>query len=700
MPGNPPAPLNDAPLLGDWVAVDAGITFYTGRVELGQGNLTALAQMAADELGVAPEAIALVPARTDRTPNEGYTVGSMSVSQGGQALRWAASALRHLILRAAAQALSPRPELAELDIVEGAVLRDGAATGLTAAGLAGRVDLSAQIADHARLRRPEERRARDLPRIDLKERLTAAPFVHDMERPGMLFGAPVHPPHMDAALMSLDLDALARRSGVVEVVRDGSFVGVLATSPLAAQRAGEWARAQGDWASDTAEVGDPVGAIARSEAPAETVFETGSFNRNDGDWHEVEVSRPYLFHASIGPAAAVALWEGDAVTVWSQSQGVFPLRKAIAMALRKPEDQITVIHRPGAGCYGHNGADDAAFDAVLMARAVPGRPVKVVWSRADEFRAAPMGPAMVTRVRALLGPERRIKAMDIVVNSPPHAHRPSAGGTPNLRAAAYLADPVPPAPSKDIPATRGGGADRNAVPGYDVGNVRVRKRLVYDLPYRTSSLRSLGAFTNVLAIESCIDEIAARIGEDPFAFRLRHLEDPRARAVLERLEEETRAARAADMPEATGWGLGFARYKGSSGYCGVLARVELDDQIRVTDAVAVADIGEVVSPDGARNQIEGGIVQSISWTLKEAVQFDGAAVADNSWLDYPILRFSEVPRLRVDLIDRPEEAPLGAGEISQGPTAAALANAVRQAVGVRVTRLPITRDAVIAALSA
>lgn len=697
-----PAPLGAAPLISDWIEVseDGGITCLTGRVELGQGNATALLQMAADELGVVPEAITLVTARTDRTPNEGFTAGSVSITLGGQALRWAASALRRLVLDAAAAGLGA--EAGQLDIREGMIVRNGEATGLTLADVVRDIDLGRPVVDFAAPRSAEDRAraAHPIARIDLRERMTGAPFVHDMTAPGMLFGAPVHPPHVDAPLLSLDLDALRARRGVVEVVRDGSFVGVVAETPLDAARAAEWARASGTWGQVEGEVGDPVEAVASSTAEAETIVETGEVNRNDGRWFETTVTRPYLFHASIGPAAAVARWDGESVTVWTHSQGVFPLRKAISMALRMAEERITVIHRPGAGCYGHNGADDAAFDAVLMARAVPGRPVKVVWSRTDEFRAAPMGPAMATTVRALLGADDRIRAVDVLVNSPPHGNRPSSNGSANLRAAAYLAEPVPLARSNDLPMARGGGADRNAVPGYAVGDVRMRKRLVHDLPYRASSLRSLGAFTNVLAIESCIDDIARDLGEEPFAFRLRHLDDPRAREVLERLDAESREARAAPLPEAAGWGLGYARYKGMAGYCAVLARVELGDEVRVTDAFSVADIGEAVSPDGAINQIEGGIVQSISWTLKEAVSFDGAAVADTSWLDYPILRFSEVPRMHVSLIERPGEAPLGAGEISQGPAAAAVANAVRDALGVRVTGLPITREAIIAAASA
>jgi CO/xanthine dehydrogenase Mo-binding subunit len=697
-----PPPLADAPHLSDWVRIDdAGrIAFLSGRVELGQGVVTALRQMAADELGVLPDEIAVETARTDRTPNEGFTAGSVSISFGGQSLRWAASALRRLILEAAAARLAAPVEA--LDFGGGEVLCRGEPTGLAVADLVRGLDIAVPVADIACPKPASERwqRFRDIPRTDLRDRLVGAPFVHDMTAPGMLHGAPVHPPHMDWPLLALDLDTLRARPGVVEVVRDGSFVGILAESPRAAARAAEWARANGVWGGERREVGDPVAVIAQSEAEATIVAETGETNRNDGRWFATTVTRPFIFHGSIGPAAAVAIWDGDEVTVWTHSQGVFQLRTAMSQALDIAEDRIRAIHHPGAGCYGHNGADDAAFDAVLMARAVPGRPVKVVWSRADEFRAAPMGPGMATTAKALLGPDNRVRAMDVTVNSAPHANRPSSNGTPNLRAAAYLARPLPPARSTDLPLVRGGGADRNAVPGYAIPNVRVRKRLVHDLPYRTSSLRSLGAFTNVLAIETLLDDIAIELDETPFAFRLRHLEDPRARVLLEWLEAETRDARAAPLPEGAGWGLGYARYKGIGGYCAVLARVTVGDDVRVTDVVCAADIGEAVSPDGARNQIEGGIVQSISWTLKEQVRFDGAAVATESWLDYPILRFSEVPRVSVHLIERPEEAPLGAGEISQGPTAAAVANAVRAAVGVRVTGLPITREAVIAALSA
>ncbi len=701
MTADVPPPLADAPHMRDWIAIssEGNVTFLSGRVELGQGSSTALLMMAADELGVSADAITLETARTDRTPNEGLTAGSMSITFGGAALRWAASALLVQMLDAASERLGCAPQ--ELRAECGEILRNDASTGLNLLDFVSAADLSCRVADLARPKDAGERwkTFRDIPRMDLKERMVGTPFVHDMTAPDMLHGAPVHPPSMQSALVSLDLESLKARPDVVDVVHDGSFVGVVADTPLAAARAAEWAQKRGTWETKLVEASDPVEFIASSMADAETIVDTGNVNRNIGQWYETTVTRPYIFHGSIGPAAAVALWEGDEATVWTHSQGVFQLRKAISMALKLEEKRIRAIHCPGAGCYGHNGADDVAFDAVLMARAVPGRQVKVVWSRRDEFHAAPMGAAMATNIRALLGPDNNLTAFDVMVNSAPHTNRPGAGGTPNLRAAAYLANPIQPARSTDVPLARGGGASRNAVPTYKAGDVRVQRRLVHDLPYRSSSLRSLGAFNNVIAIESLMDDIALDIGVPPLDFRLQHIDDQRSRDVLERIDAETRRVREVPLPEGAGWGLGFARYKGTGGYCAVMVRVEVDGDVRVTDAFAVADVGEAVSPDGVRNQIEGGMLQSISWTLKEAVPVGGTSTTAGSWADYPILQFSEAPRLSIALIERADALPLGAGEISQGPTGAAVCNAVRAALGIRVRNLPITRDAIIAAVN-
>jgi nicotinate dehydrogenase subunit B len=699
MKNNPPAPILSGPRIGDWFSVttEGRLVVKTGRVELGQGNQTALLIMAADELGVPSEDLNIEMARTDRTVNEGYTAGSMSISEGGLALRYAASAMRQLLVEAAATRLGL--DSATLDLRAGAISQGGVETGSTVYDLVCDVSFDMRVEDYAAPHAPDQRRHQfsTMDRIDLKDRIVGSPFVHDINEDGMLFGAPLHPPSMTSRLEEIDLDALLTCPGVVEVVRDGSFIGVIARTPFEAAKAVKFAQKIATWAETVISPNDPMESIAGSEADAPVVFSQGSEDNVEGTIYRVEVSRPFLMHASIGPSAGLAKWDNDKVTVWTHSQGVFQLRKAIAMALNTDEGKITVVHQPGAGCYGHNGADDAAFDAVLMARKVPGKLVKVVWSRQNEFQASPLGPGMVTIAEATLGSDGHIKQMNVDVNSAPHANRPSANGTPNLRAASYLAKPILSAPSTDLPLVRGGGADRNAVPGYDIPNIKVRKRLVH-LPYRTSSLRALGAFNNVFAIESLIDDIASDCGEDPVSFRLRHLSDVRSRHVIEKVLESSEAARSLPKSDGIGWGFAYARYKNTSGYCAIFARVDLQEGVRVTDMYCAVDVGEVISLDGVRNQIEGGIVQSTSWTLKESAFFEGVSVQAESWLDYPILRFSEVPRVYIDVIERPELPPLGCGEVSQAPTAAAIGNAVKDALGVRVSSLPITRNSIIEAI--
>lgn len=696
---NIPRPLLDFPLVSNWLEIEPTgfVKLRSGRVELGQGNATAIIQIAADELEVQPSQIRLTAGDTREVPDEGFTSGSQSIAVGGMSVRLACSAARQLFLREAAGQL--QADIDELSIEDGAVLLNGASTGLTYWALAPQVQLAVPAAEHASTKNPSQRHVvgRSLPRVDLESRIAGAPFIHDFELPGMLHGRPIHPPTMRSRLVSLDIEALRKRPGVVQALRDGSFAGVVASREEVAAAAAEWALANTKWDTPDEAPADPVAAMAASTEDVEVIADTGDVGAAEGRLVETKVSRPYLSHASIGPPCAVARWLDGRLTVWSQTQGVYPLRDALALVFGVAPDAVEVIHVPGAGCYGHNGADDVALDASLLARAAPGHPVRVVWSRADDFGRAPLGPAMVTRASAVVDSRNRITAMSVTANSASHGNRPGRNGAPNLRAAAYLEKAFPVPRSSDIPASSGGGADRNAVPLYAIPNLRVVKRIVHELPYRTSSLRGLGAFINVFAIETLMDDIACGIGVDPVAFRLDHLEDERARHVV------AEAARAADWPgspgEGVGYGMGFARYKNTAAYCAVVARVQVEEDVRLTHAWACVDTGEVINPDGAVNQIEGGIVQSASWGLKEEVQFDGEAVSSLDWPAYPIMNFSEVPRIEVGLVSRPDDPPLGCGEAAQGPTVAAIGNAVRNALGVRIRALPVTREAIIAALA-
>ncbi len=383
--------------------------------------------------------------------------------------------------------------------------------------------------------------------------------------------------------------------------------------------------------------------------------------------------------------------------MWCHSQGIFLLRAAIAAGLGLAAGQVSVHYVQGAGLYGQNGADDVAMDAVLLARAVPGRAVRVQWTRADEMCWSPLGPAMLARVSAGLDAGGRIVTWRQDVWSNGFMGRPAMGGGPRLLALTQVAGgrPMPPAP--DGQPANSMGASRNAVPGYDIPGVRVTRHRLLDMPVRTSSLRSLGAHLNVFAIESFMDELAAAAGADPVAFRLAHLSDPRARQVLTQAADmagwDTRRRR-----DGTGYGTGVARYSGNAGYCAAVAEVAADTDIRLRRLWLAVDVGRVINPDGVRSQVEGGAVQSASWTLAEQVTFDRDQITSAGWDSYPVLRFTEVPEVAVRVMDAPGEAEVGAGEVAQGPVAGAIANAVADAVGVRVRDLPLTRDRVARAI--
>jgi CO/xanthine dehydrogenase Mo-binding subunit len=438
-------------------------------------------------------------------------------------------------------------------------------------------------------------------------------------------------------------------------------------------------------------------------APAE---ETPVESRRDPDAaataataRTAEYTRPFLAHASMAPSCAIARWDGDAVTVWSHSQGVFALRDALAAGLRLDPARVTVHHAEGAGAYGHNGADDAALDAVLLARAVPGRPVRVQWSREDEMGWAPLGPAMLARLSAGLDADGKIVTWRQDVWSNGFIGRPGRGGEPRLLALAHLAGGRPTPPAPDGPATGAMGSTRNAVPGYHIPDLAVVRHRLLTMPIRTSSLRSLGAFLNVFAIESFMDELADCSGADPVAFRLAHLTDPRAVRVIEEVAEFSGWA-GRPRGEGTGYGIGYARYKGLAGYCAAVAEVEALDDVRVRRIWLAVDVGTVINPDGVANQVEGGAVQSASWATRERVTFDRARITSVSWDSYPVLRFTEVPEVAVRIVAAPGQPETGAGEVAQGPVAAAIGNGLARAAGVRVRDLPLTREQVVRAIDA
>ncbi len=692
------------PRLSRWLRVsrDGFVELSPGKVELGQGIVTALAQIAADELDISLHRIRMVQVSTGSSPNEGTTSSSLSVEQSGSAVRYAAAQARSLYLEAAAQRLGVAPE--SLSVEDGTIAGPGnlrtSYWELADDNLLAR-DATPGVAAKA----PAARRLAGTPaaRLDLPDKVFGRPrFIHQLALPDMLHGRVLKPASPGAKLTSLDEAAARAIAGVIAVVRDGSFTGVVAETETAAEAGLAALRKGAAWGPGDALPDEANLSAWLKSQPAET---TTVDERRAAAPAQVartirrQYSRPFIAHASMAPSCAVAQWTGaDKVQVWSHCQGVYGLRIDLALALGLPQERIVVHHLEGAGCYGHNGADDVAFDAVLLARAAGGRPVRMQWSREDELAWSPMGAAMAVEIEADLDAQGEILCWRGEVWSNGHVSRAGRAPIPTVLAASHLAKPFERFIAFNPPMANGGGAERNAVPLYDLPALKVTCHRLLTMPIRTSALRTLGAYANVFAIESFMDELAAERGEDPLAFRLRHLKDARARAVLEAAAK--RAGWGAwTKRDGVGHGIGFGRYKNFSTYCAVVAEVEGAAEIRVRRLVVAVDVGEVINPDGVANQMEGGAIQATSWTLKEAVRFDRVRITSDTWETYPILRFSEVPMVEVEIIARPEEKAIGAGEAAHGPTGAAIGNAVCNALGVRVRDLPITRERIIAAMA-
>ena len=688
------------PLLSSWVSVHADgiVDVRVGKVELGQGILTALAQLAADELDMDLTQVRMLPANTANGPDEGLTSGSMSIAESGAAVCLVAANVRALFVCEAAR----RWQVAatQVTVQAGLIASPQAPETTSYAALADAVDLEVAADAGVPVKTPEQRRVAgtSAARLDLPDKVAGrARFIHDLRLPGQLFGRVVRPPSPGAQLVAVDASAVAGLE--VQVVRDGSFLGVVGADEAVAVRAVEALRSSTTWDErDTLPDEDDLDTFLRA-GPHETipVVQDNPGARPDVMGLRATYSRPFIAHASMAPSCGVAWWQPDGdLAVWSHSQGIHHLRDAIAQAVNLDGRSVTVEHAEGAGCYGHNGADDAAFDAVLLARAVRGRPVQVQWNRRDELSWSPFGSAMTADVEATVDESGRLTSWTYDVWSQGHTARPGYAGTPGLLAATHLEQPwTYPAPT-DPPTARGSGTTRNAVPIYDVPHRRVTGHRLVETPIRSSALRALGAYLNVFAIESFMDELAQLVGQDPLAYRLAHLDDERGRRVLQKAAGV--AGWGQNRPEGLGVGMGFARYKDRGAYCAVVAEVEAVHDIRVRRLTIAVDVGQVVNPDGVRNQIEGGATQATSWTLKERVRFDRRRVTSDDWESYPILLFSEAPQIDVEIVSSPGLPSVGAGEAAQGPTAAAIANAVADATGVRVRDLPLTAPAVVAAI--
>jgi len=690
--------------LDDWLRFepDGTVLASSGKVELGTGVATALAQIVAEELDVPIERVRMVMGDTARTPDEGITAGSLTVNTSGTALRNAAAEARRILLDMASRELDAN--LNELAVQDGVIsVTQHPDRRISYAELVGGKPFNQQVTGKATLKPVDSYQivGKSTPRLDLPAKVTGQPsFIQDLRLPGMLHGRLVRPPGPGAKLIAVDESSIRDLPGLVRLVWQGNFIGVVAEREEQAILAAQQLKVEWQETPVFPPMEDLYNYLRLQTTDDVVLIEKGDvetvLNQAARQLHATYY-QPYHAHASIGPSCAVADVKDDQVTVWASTAGPYPLRNVLAQLLEVPIEKVRLIYVEGAASYGQNGADDVAADAVILSQAV-GKPVRVQWSREDEFVWEPKAPAMVMDVRGGLDAQGNVVAWDYQVWSPSHVARPRFSG--QLLTAQLLSG------QGDTPPRFSLGAERNAPTNYSFPVQRVRVHWLSRSPLRASAFRSLGGAENTFANESFMDELAAAARVDAVEFRIRYLSDPRTRAVLQAAADkanwDTRPSpRAQHSGVLEGRGVAFARYENEQAIVACIAFVQVDPEngaVRVKRIVVAHDCGLIINPDGVKNQIEGNIVQSLSRALKEEVKFDETRIKSVDWDSYPILKFSEVPEIEIVLINRPDQPALGAGEPSTVTTAAAVANAIFDATGVRLRQIPFTPERVAAAM--
>lgn len=688
--------------LDSWIRIssDGKVTLLIGKVELGQGTVTSAGQIAADELQIDFNRLNIISGDTFEGPDEGTTAGSGSAPGCLPAVHQAAAEVRHILFKMASEKLNV--DIKALSVSDGII--SGGGKSISYWDLVEGLDLSLEATGEAELISPSLHRyiGKSVPRVDIPAKVTGQPiFVQEIFPEGVVYGAIARPPTYDAKLISVDLDAAEKLPGVIKIVRNGSLLGVIAESQEQAWAAAKHLTNNSNWeVKKSLPTHDGIYKWMENYKSEEKILvEEGSQDSSNLKVLEATYYRPYQMHGSIGPSAAIAHLGSDGImTVHTHTQQPFGDASAVAEFIGMDKEKVRVIHTHGSGCYGHNMADDAAIDAAWLASHSDGAPLKLQYTREEEHRFEPYGSAMMIKTKAGLDSKGDITVWNNEIWSTPHSTRPS-GQARRALSARYIDPPM------EMDERKDGGppnyaAARNGIPLYEFTNKRVSTHFVPAMPLRVSAHRGLGAYANAFAIEAFINELAVEANADPVEYRLRYLKDPRARDVL---------TKTAEMfgwddwkPEKNkGRGIAFAQYKNLQAYCAVALEAQVtrrNGKVRVTRIVSAADCGHLVSPDNCVNQIEGGIIQSLSWSLKEEVKFDDTAVLSSDWASYPILTFSETPPIEVELINRPGERYLGMAEASQQQVAPALAAAIFEACGARLRQLPFTPERVKAAI--
>jgi CO/xanthine dehydrogenase Mo-binding subunit len=698
-----PAPRTlDPNALDSFLVVDGDgtVTLFCGKVDLGQGLRIAMRQIAGEELGIGVDKIKYVEGDTALTPDQGRTSGSNGIQRGGMQIRRAAATAREALVAFAAQRLNTAAD--DLIAAYGEVRPKNGGTGIRFADLIGARSFNLKLNPKAPLKNPATYTlvGRPLPRPDVPAKCTGT-FTHmqDFSLPDMIHARVIRPPAIGAKLIAVDEASIKDLHGA-KVVRIKDFLAVVADDEWTAVRASRSLRAQwSDW-SGLPEQDKLVATLRADPDITDEVLVNRGGPRAATSLGAVSRRATYFWpmqsHASIGPSCAVADVSNDSATVWTASQGTHGNRKTFARFLGLPEEAVRLVYVEGSGCYGMNGHEDAAADAAILSRAI-GRPVRVQWSREDEHGWDPKGPPQLFDISGVVDPT------DLILEWRTEMWLPeTTRGLPDIP----LLGPAA-AGLDDVRGLQPGLISQNADPPYRADHVQVLVHWLKDAPLRPAPIRSPGKPANCFAVESFTDELAVAAGLDPVEFRLRGLEDKRGVEVINRaaalMNWQSRLSPGPNRNAAVAHGRGFAyvHYKHSESYVAMGMEIAVErssGRIKVERVACAFDCGQIINPDGARAQVEGSILQTLSRALMEEVHFDRARVTSVDWSSYPILRFPDVPKIDIVLIDRPTEPPVGAGEAACTTVAASLANAVFDATGARLRTVPFTPERVKATL--
>jgi hypothetical protein len=690
------------PQIKDWIIKnkDDSLTVLSGKVEIGQGILFALRMLVSDEFGLPLSQIKIFNARTDTHPNEAVTSGSLSIQDSGLTLKIVCLN----ILALTREVFLFKNKFADADVrfdngtffhvnEHSERLIDLINTEI----LQKNINLSNQLISYKK-----NTGSQNLINYELLQKVDGTyEFINDIEIDNMLFGIVLHPKTLlgKINLKSFEIfkDKMQRKFNNLQIYIDGNLIGILGETKYQLLIIEKEIDAYNLWNAENIDVAmnsqyDQW--LKSQKSNVNVLLDKSTGNNMEGLVEKtIHITRPYITHASVGLCCAFSTWKKDAVEVISHSQGIFNLRRDLALAFNKPEAEFIVIHHPGAGCYGHNGADDVAYDAVWLSRFVPNRAVRVEWSRSQEMTLAPLSPAMSVTVSASVDQSAKLVSWDQEIWSQAHGTRPGRDKTPALLGAWQTANPFPVSVPINAPVTNGGGADRNSKPIYLTKSIKVTVNDIVVMPNRVSALRSLGAHINVVAIESMMDELASTVPMDPLKFRLNNLDNARAIEVLKKINNMSRWEDLKTVKkEGVGIGLGFAQYKNTGAYCAVVAEVFLSETIEIQKLFICADVGSIVNFNGVINQLEGGAVQAISFTNFEETKISSCGIQSNDWSKYPIIGFENIPKIETQLIENSQYPSVGAGECSVGPTAGAITNAVYDAIGFRLRNMPFNID--------